>query len=108
MGGDSLTTCLLNVESDLLQSYRAQTPSQHRYRAFPKIPIFHVGLGRNDRLVKMEWQQATIDLLLRFYDCGIPKQWGERSDCLEYASKEGHIRRTVHEQTHKMPEDKGY
>ena len=78
-----------------------------RNRAFPKIPIFHVA-GRNDRLVKMEWQQATIDHLLRVYDCGSSKQWGGRSDCLEYASKEGHTLATyVHEGTHKMPEDAG-
>ena len=82
-------------------------PSQHRYRAFPKIPVFHVA-GRNDRLVKMEWQQATIDHLLRFYDCEPPKQWDGRSDCLEYASKEGHILVTyVHQGTHKMPADAG-
>ena len=82
-------------------------PSQHRYRAFPKIPVFHVA-GRNDRLVKMEWQQATIDHLLRFYDCEPPKQWDGRSDCLEYASKEGHILVTyVHPGTHKMPADAG-
>ncbi len=81
--------------------------ARHRNRAFPKIPVFHVA-GRNDRLVKMEWQQATIDRLLRFYDCGSPKQWGGRPDCLEYASKEGHTLVTyVHEGTHKMPEDAG-
>ena len=81
--------------------------ARHRHRAFPKIPVFHVA-GRNDRLVKMEWQQATIDHLLRFYDCESPKQWGGRSDCLEYASKEGHILVTyVHQGTHKMPEDAG-
>ncbi|MEC7196927.1 MAG: NIPSNAP family protein, partial [Planctomycetota bacterium] len=81
--------------------------ARHRNRAFPKIPVFHVA-GRNDRLVKMEWQQATIDRLLRFYDCGSPKQWGGCPDCLEYASKEGHTLVTyVHEGTHKMPEDAG-
>ncbi len=80
---------------------------RHRNRAFPKIPVFHVA-GRKDRLVKMEWQQATIDHLLRFYDCGSPKQWGGRSDCLEYVSKEGHTLVTyVHEGAHKMPEDAG-
>ena len=66
MEGDSPTTCLLNVDHRRLAAIAPSAhplPSQHRYRAFPKIPVFHVA-GRNDRLVKMEWQQATIDHLL--------------------------------------------
>ena len=81
--------------------------SRHRGRAFPKIPIFHLA-GRNDRLVKMEWQQATITYLQHLYDCGSPKQWGGRSDCTEYSSEAGNTLVTyVHDGTHKMPTDAG-
>ena len=81
--------------------------SRHRGRSFPKIPIFHLA-GRNDRLVKMEWQQATINYLQRLYDCGSPKQWGGRSDCAEYSSEAGNTLVTyVHDGTHTMPSDAG-
>ena len=81
--------------------------SRHRGRAFPKIPIFHLA-GRNDRLVKMEWQKATIEYLQRLYECGSPRQWGGHSDCTKYTSQSGNILVTyVHEGAHKMPSDAG-
>ena len=81
--------------------------SRHRGRTFPKIPIFHLA-GRNDRLVKIEWQKATIDYLHRLYECGFSKQWGGRSDCTKYTSQSGNVLVTcVHEGTHKMPSDAG-
>jgi polyhydroxybutyrate depolymerase len=81
--------------------------SRHRGRAFPKIPIFHLA-GRNDTLVKMAWQQATIDHLRRIYECGDPKPWGDHPDCRIHSSPEGALLVTcVHDGTHKMPDDAG-
>ena len=81
--------------------------SRHRGRAFPKIPIFHLA-GRNDTLVKMAWQQATIDHLRRLYECGDPKPWGDHPDCRIHPSPGGDLLVTcVHDGTHRMPDDAG-
>ncbi len=81
--------------------------ARHRGRTFPKIPIFHLA-GRNDALVKMAWQQATIDHLRRVYKCGEPKPWGGHPDCRIHPSPEGDLLVTfVHDGTHKMPDDAG-
>jgi polyhydroxybutyrate depolymerase len=107
--GGGFTYTLLLERGDRLAAIAPSSSagSRNRGRTFPKIPIFHLA-GREDGLVKMQWQQATIDHLRRLYDCGDPKPWGDHPDCRVHPSPEGDFLVTyVHGGGHKMPDDAG-
>ena len=81
--------------------------SKYRGRAIPKIPIFHLA-GRQDTLVKMSWQQVTIDTLRRSFECEESKPWGDHPNCEVHPSSDGNFLFTyVHDGGHRMPNDAG-
>jgi len=49
-------------------------------------PILHIG-GKNDPLVKIEWQEATVAQLRTFNHCGEGKAWDQH--CTIYPSESG-------------------
>ena len=107
--GGGFTYTLLVERGDRLAAIApsSSASSRHRGRSFPKIPIFHLA-GRNDAVVKMAWQQATIDHLRRIYACDDPEPWGDHPDCRTHPSPEGHLLVTcVHDGTHKLPDAAG-
>ena len=82
-GWDSPTTCLLNVSDLQSHPLRPLPPSIDTVHF--KIPVFHV---RSERSTGQDGM-ATIDHLLRFYDCEPPLMDGLR---LLERVEEGHIR----------------
>ena len=64
-------------------------------------PVLHLA-GRNDPLVKFEWQKATIDALLKLNQCGEGKPW--EKDCTLYESKIGApVVACIHPGKHNFP-----
>lgn len=85
----------------------SSTSGRHRGRDLPDMPVFHLA-GRNDELVRMAWQQATIDQLRRHFGCGDPEPWGDHPDCLVHPSPKGdRLVTCVHDGGHALPEFAG-
>ena len=73
----------------------------------PMIPIFHLA-GSNDDVVKMAWQQRTIDHFLDRHDCAAPEPWGDHPNCMIHASPHGApVITYIHTQGHSLPKDAG-
>ncbi|MEE2681436.1 MAG: esterase [Planctomycetota bacterium] len=73
----------------------------------PKIPIFHLG-APNDDLVKIAWQQRTIDHFLALHDCEEPEPWGDHPACLIHPSPHGApVLTYLHTRGHALPKDAG-
>ena len=73
----------------------------------PMIPIFHLA-GSNDGVVKMAWQQRTIDHFVTRHQCGAPEPWGDHPDCVLHPSALGApVITYVHTQGHSLPKDAG-
>ena len=78
-----------------------------RGQSSPMIPIFHLA-GSNDGLVKMAWQQRTIDHFIVRHQCGAPEPWGDHPDCVLHPSALGApVITYVHTQGHSLPKDAG-
>jgi polyhydroxybutyrate depolymerase len=70
----------------LAPSAAALTPA-----LLPKLkpkPVIHFA-GEADPLVKFEWQQKTIDAVLKLNECGAAQPWGDLKFCKLYSSKLG-------------------
>ena len=107
--GGGFTYTLLLERGDRLAAIApsASTANRHRGRKAPAIPIMHLA-GRNDDLVKMAWQQRTIDALRRQFDCGDPRPWGDHPGCLVHPSPAGDLLVTfVHDEGHRLPSGAG-
>ena len=73
----------------------------------PRIPIFHLGAS-NDELVKIAWQQRTIDHFLALHECDEPEPWGDHPRCLVHASPhEAPVLTYIHTSGHSLPKDAG-
>ena len=73
----------------------------------PMIPIFHLA-GSNDDVVKMAWQQRTIDHFVARHDCAAPEPWGDHPKCMIHASPHGApVITYIHTQGHSLPKDAG-
>ena len=73
----------------------------------PMVPIFHLA-GSNDDVVKMAWQQRTIDHFVARHQCGAPEPWGDHPDCVLHPSALGApVITYVHTQGHSLPKDAG-
>ena len=73
----------------------------------PMIPIFHLA-GSNDDVVKMAWQQRTIDHFLDRHDCAAPEPWGDHPNCMIHASPHAApVITYIHTQGHSLPKDAG-
>lgn len=107
--GGGFTYTLFVERSDRLAAIApsSSVSGRHRGRDLPDMPVFHLA-GRNDELVEMARQQATIDHLRRHFDCGDPGPWGDRPDCLVHPSPKGDLLVTcVHDGGHALPEFAG-
>ena len=85
----------------------ASASSRHRGRSIPPVPIMHLA-GRNDALVKMRWQQRTIDEIRRQFECGPPRAWGDHPGCRFHPSEtDGLLVTFIHDDGHRMPDETG-
>jgi len=107
--GGGFTYTLLVERGDRLAAIAPSSSagSRLRDRTVPRIPVFHLA-GRGDQLVKMRWQQTTIDHLRRLFECGAPQPWGDHPDCRIHPSPgEDLLVTCVHDGGHRMPADAG-
>ena len=107
--GGAFTYTLFFEREELLAAIAPSSAAAIKYRdrTIPKMGIFHLA-GRKDTLVKMRWQQATINHLRRFFNCDEPTSWGGHPACKMHPSPDGNYLYTyVHEGGHRMPDDAG-
>ena len=109
--GGGFTYTLLYERGDTLAAIApascAATRQIRRGRSSPKIPIFHLA-GSNDRLVKMAWQQRTIDHFVARHECAAPEPWGDHPNCMLHPSAiDAPVITYVHTQGHSLPKDAG-
>ena len=106
--GGGFTYTLLFERGEVLASIGPSSAGVARqYKSLPKvqIPILHLA-GREDRLVKMEWQQAVIDRLLKHNRCTEPKPWPGHKLCKLYPSEaKAPLVTYIHPGGHRMPKD---
>ncbi|MBA4149839.1 MAG: esterase [Verrucomicrobia bacterium] len=68
-------------------------------------PILHIA-GKNDDLVKYNWQKLFLEMLRKRNECAEGKPWPEDKRCNLYKSKTGgDILTYIHSGTHKYPEE---
>ncbi len=70
---------------------------------YPK-PVLHIA-GKNDPLVKFNWQDQMIDALRKRDDCQEGKPWPEDKRCMIYPSKKANILTYIHNGTHTYPKE---
>jgi polyhydroxybutyrate depolymerase len=81
---------------------RAEVSRRAMKNLKPK-PVFHVA-GRNDPLVRFEWQERTIEGVRKLNGCGEGTSWGEH--CTLYPSKSGTpVVTYIHPGEHEVPDD---
>ena len=107
--GGGFTYTLLVERGDRLAAVApsSSASSRHRGRTLPRVPIMHLA-GRKDNLVKMSWQQRTIDEIRRQFRCGPPRPWGDHPDCRFHPSEtDGHLVTFIHDGGHRLPGEAG-
>ncbi|HAL70869.1 MAG TPA: esterase [Verrucomicrobiales bacterium] len=68
-------------------------------------PVMHIA-GENDPLVKYEWQQATIQAVVRLNQCGSGVAWDQDANCTFHPSKIGTpVVTAIHPGDHKFHKD---
>ena len=107
--GGGFTYTLLMERGDRLAAIApsASASSRHRGRSIPPVPIMHLA-GRNDTLVKMSWQQQTINEIRRQFECGSARSWGDHAECRFHPSKsDGYLVTFIHDDGHRIPGEAG-
>ena len=107
--GGGFTYTLLMERGERLAAIApsASASSRHRGRPIPRMPIMHFA-GRNDGLVKMSWQQRTIDEIRRQFRCAPPRRWGDHPDCRIHPSgTDAFLVTCIHDDGHRLFEDTG-
>jgi polyhydroxybutyrate depolymerase len=101
--GGAFTYLLWAVRGDLFAAVApcaAATMSGQLEKFKPK-PVFHLA-GKNDPLVKFEWQERLIDALRKLNQCGEGQTWEKQ--CTLYPSKLGApVVAYIHPGRHEVP-----
>ena len=88
--GGGFTYLLWETRGDQLAAVAPSSSAAARREVILKpLPAFHVA-GKNDPLVKFEWQKAAMDKIREVNQCGQGRPWGGSPLCTEYESGSGH------------------
>ncbi len=104
--GGGFSYLLAAQRGDKLAAIAPSAALAVRARAdFKPIPVLHLA-GRNDPLVKFEWQKSMIDNLKKLNQCeGEPYKWAE-DKCEVFPSKTNTpVVTMIHDGTHAFPKD---
>jgi len=103
--GGAFTYLLWALRGDTFAAFAPSGAAAPRpkLRLFKPKPVLHVA-GRQDTLVKFDWQEATMKALRRLNQCGEGEPWGEKEWCTLYTSEVGApVVTCIYPRGHKFP-----
>jgi polyhydroxybutyrate depolymerase len=103
--GGGFTYLLWAARGDVLAAVApsAAATSMKNFRQFKPKPVLHIA-GRNDTLVKYEWQERTMEALRRLNQCGEGRPWQGEAWCTQYESGvNATVVTCIHPGAHRFP-----